>query len=279
MKRIVPALLLCGCVSQGTFDKMQADYEESQTSLEARNQSLHSCEQATESGKTGEAEARAEADKQRENVRDLQQRIAQLLTERAGMLKNRSSLEASVTEMTAALVELEKRREAADARLQEFRDLLAKFSSLIHAGKLKVRIVDGRMVVVVGTDVLFGSGSATLSKEGRAAVAEVARILATLQKRKFQVEGHTDNVPISTAQFPSNWELSAVRALTVLKAMVEAGMPAARVSAAAFGDTAPSVSNDTAEGKTLNRRIEIILVPDLSLLPGFDELNQAQTKS
>jgi chemotaxis protein MotB len=85
-------------------------------------------------------------------------------------------------------------------------------------------------------------------------------------------------VPIATSQFPSNWELSAARAITVLKAMLEAGMPAARVSAAAFGDTAPAASNDSAEGKTANRRIEIILVPDLSLLPGFDELNRVQTK-
>ena len=88
------------------------------------------------------------------------------------------------------------------------------------------------------------------------------------------MEGHTDNVPIRTEQFPSNWELASARALTVLKTMVDAGLPAARVSAASFGDSKPTAGNDTTDGKALNRRIEIVVVPDLSSLPGFDELQK-----
>ena len=82
-------------------------------------------------------------------------------------------------------------------------------------------------------------------------------------------------VPIATAQYPSNWELAAGRALTVMKTMIESGMPAARISAASYGDQRPVKSNDTPEGKAANRRIEIVLVPDLSGLPGFDELIKA----
>jgi len=153
--------------------------------------------------------------------------------------------------------------------------LLRKFKKLIDAGKLKVKIVDGRMVVELATDVLFDSGSAKLSDAGKAAIVEVSQVLATIGERSFQVEGHTDNVPIATAQYPSNWELAAGRALTVMKTMIESGMPAARISAASYGDQRPVKSNDTAEGKAANRRIEIVLVPDLSGLPGFDELIKA----
>jgi chemotaxis protein MotB len=160
--------------------------------------------------------------------------------------------------------------------VQEFRSLLARFRALIDAGKLKVRIVDGRMVVVLATDVLFGSGSATLSKEGRSAVSEVAQVLASIPRRGFQVEGHTDAVPIATAQFASNWELAAARAITVTRAMVEAGLPATRVSAASYADTRPVASNG-ADGKAQNRRIDITIVPDLSALPGFDELNRLES--
>ena len=181
--------------------------------------------------------------------------------------------------MTRALADLEKRRAEAEARVQEFKSLLARFRSLIDAGKLKVKIIDGRMVVVLATDILFSSGSASLSKDGKSAIAEVAQVLKTIPQRAFQVEGHTDTVPISTSQYPSNWELAAARAITVLKAMVDAGLPAERVSAASFGETRPVGTNETQEGKAQNRRIEIIIVPDLSTLPGFEELKRLGSES
>ncbi|PZR12076.1 MAG: endoflagellar motor protein [Archangium gephyra] len=180
--------------------------------------------------------------------------------------------------MTRALAELERRRAEAESRVAEFKNLLSRFRSLIDAGKLKVKIVDGRMVVVLATDILFGSGSASLSKDGKAAIAEVGQVLASIPKRTFQVEGHTDNVPINSAQYPSNWELAAGRAITVLKTMVESGLPAERISAASFGETHPVASNDSKESKAQNRRIEIIIVPDLSQLPGFEELKALDSK-
>jgi chemotaxis protein MotB len=266
---------LLGCVSQGSYDKLQSELEASQSELEARNATVHDGEKAAQAQQEKQGQLEAELDHQKDNVRELQLRLADLHKRLSATLKDHSALEASVTEMTAALAELEERKEEADARLAELRNVLDKFRGLIHAGKLKVKVIDGRIVVVLASDVLFGSGSAALSKDGKAEIAEVSKLLASLPKRKFQVEGHTDNVPIATAQYPSNWELAAGRAITVVKTMMEAGMPANRVSAAAFADAQPAVSNDTAEGRAANRRIEVILVPDLSTLPGFDELNRA----
>jgi chemotaxis protein MotB len=102
----------------------------------------------------------------------------------------------------------------------------------------------------------------------------VSEVLASIPERKFQVEGHTDDVPIKTAQYPSNWELAAARSMMVVKEMVTAGMPPERISAASFGEFKPALANDTPEGRAANRRIEIVLVPDLSSLPGFDELSR-----
>jgi chemotaxis protein MotB len=138
-----------------------------------------------------------------------------------------------------------------------------------------VKIADGRMVVELATDVLFDSGSAKLSPAGKEAIMEVSRVLVTIADRQFQVEGHTDNVPIATAQYPSNWELAAARSMTVVKSMIEAGMTPARISAASYGDTRPVAGNDTPDGKAATRRIEIVGVPDLSELPGFEELSKA----
>ncbi|MHB8877866.1 MAG: OmpA/MotB family protein [Myxococcaceae bacterium] len=269
-------LLLCSCVTQGTYDALRAEADETQAQLEARNKTLRDYEQSTAALKRDIEKLQAALDDSRGKITDLDARIARFEADRVSLVKDRSSLEASVAEMTAALAELQKRKEAADARLAEFRALLAKFKGLIDAGKLKVRIVEGRMVVVLNTDVLFPSGSANLSRDGKTAIAEVGSLLASIAERKFQVEGHTDNVPIATAQYPSNWELAASRALTVLKTMVDAGLPAARISAASFGDSKPSGANDSPEGRAANRRIEIIIVPDLSTLPGFDELNRVE---
>ena len=172
----------------------------------------------------------------------------------------------------AASSEPAARKAAADARLAEFKSLLTRFKALIDAGTLRVKMVDGRMVVELATDILFDSGSAQLSKAGQTALGEVAQVLQSIPDRRYQVEGHTDNVPIASAKYPSNWELAAERSLTVVKSMVVGGLDAERVSAASFGEYKPSDTNRTAEGRAANRRIEIVVTPDLSELPGFEEL-------
>jgi chemotaxis protein MotB len=190
------------------------------------------------------------------------------------VLKDKDALDASVEDMSLAMAELSRRQQEADRRIAEFRALLRRFGDLIDAGKLKVKIIDGRMIVEMATDVLFSSGSAKLSKEGQGAVVEVTGILASIPTRKFQIEGHTDNVPIRSSKFPSNWHLAAARALSVVDTMLEAGMPSERVSAASFGETRPSTENESRDGRQANRRIEIVILPDLSLLPGFEELQR-----
>lgn len=195
-------------------------------------------------------------------------------TELAEVLKDRSKLAASVEDMQAALAELKRQRAQAEARAAVYRSVLAKFKEMIDNGKLKVKIVDGRMVLQLQTDILFTSGSAKLSDEGALVIQQVGKLLSELPDRRFQVEGHTDNVPINTKAYPSNWELASARAINVVKEMVAAGMPDSHVSAAAFAETRPNASNQTEEGRALNRRIEIVLVPDLSDLPGAEEIEK-----
>jgi len=193
--------------------------------------------------------------------------------ERASLiLSDRGALRREVADMKEALAELQERKRHAEERVARFRELVDRFKQLIDAGTLEVKIVDGRMVVALATDVLFGSGSAALSSGGDQALAEVAAVLATIDERRFQVEGHTDDVPISNEKYPSNWYLASGRAIGVVEHLVASGMDPAQLSAASFGEHRPVSSNRTDEGRSLNRRIEIVLVPDLSDLPGFREL-------
>jgi chemotaxis protein MotB len=280
MRPILLLLLLptLGCVTQKTFDALKTERDGLEANLEEKNKALAELEAKQKKLAAEKQAVDAQLAEEQDKVKDLNARIDKLHADVAAATKDKSKLQSSIEDMTRALAELEKRRAEAEGRIAEFKNLIARFRSLIDAGKLKVKIVDGRMVVVLATDILFGSGSASLSKDGKAAIAEVGQVLATIPKRSFQVEGHTDNVPIASAQYPSNWELAAARAITVLKSMIEAGLPAERISAASFGDTRPVASNDSKETKAQNRRIEIIIVPDLSQLPGFEELKALDAK-
>jgi chemotaxis protein MotB len=259
--------LFTGCVSQGTHDALRADHARTLKELEDARNSL-----AQE-----EAKARSLAEKMAKLEQELgstQQQLGTTKEQLGATQKDKSSLESSVEEMKTALADLRKRKAEADARIAEFKGLLGKFKGLIDAGKLKVRIREGRMVVELASDVLFPSGSASLNAGGKTAIAEVSKLLSSIPDRKFQIEGHTDNVPTGAKGF-TNWDLAAGRALTVLKTMIEAGMPPDRISAASFGDSKPAKPNDSPENKAANRRVEIVVVPDLSSLPGFDELQRA----
>lgn len=288
MLTLVAALALTGCVTQKSYDLLKSDYdrtlgdlngcltrrgelENEVQALKAQIAELDSKRQGVEAELAGCERALKGL---QEDLDACEKGSKSVAVEKAKLLREYQSLSASADEMRAALAELQKRKEQAEARLAEYRDLLARFKTLIDAGKLKVKIVDGRMVVELPSDVLFDSGSASLGKDGKTAIQEVAKVLAEIPERRYQVEGHTDNRPIHTQTFPSNWELASARALTVVRAMLDAGLPAERVSAASFGEFKPARANDTDEGRAANRRIEIVVVPDLTGLPGFDELNQ-----
>jgi len=123
-------------------------------------------------------------------------------------------------------------------------------------------------VVNMPAKVLFASGKAKLSEEGRQAVGQVAQILKKVRDKQFIVAGHTDDQKIAKSVYPSNWDLSTARALVVTKALIRAGMDPARLSAAGFSQFDPIASNATKAGQQKNRRIEIVLEPYLKSLPG-----------
>ena len=185
---------------------------------------------------------------------------------------DRESLRSSLDETTRALEELRQRERQAQARLQTFRNMLERFRSMIESGRLRVRIVRGRMVVELPEGILFDSGRAELKDSGEATLTEVAQVLKDIPNRSFQIVGHTDNVPIRSRRYPSNWELSTARAVNVAKFLIEQEVPSERLSAAGYAETQPVSSNDTPEGRAQNRRIEIVLMPNLDELPDLSAL-------
>jgi chemotaxis protein MotB len=122
------------------------------------------------------------------------------------------------------------------------------------------------MVLQLPNDVLFDTGKTEIKPAGRAALTNVAAILQTVPGHNFQVAGDTDNVPITTHQFPSNWELSSTRALVVVHYLLKAGMAPGKLSGAGYGEFDPVAANDSPAGKAKNRRTEITLQPNIDEL-------------
>jgi chemotaxis protein MotB len=112
--------------------------------------------------------------------------------------------------------------------------------------------------LTLNDNLLFNSGAARLTSQGHTLLDKVASIIGPLG-RYIRVEGHTDNIPILTHRYPSNWELSTARAISVVKYLQRRGIPAHYLSAAGYGESKPRVANDTAHNRSKNRRVEIIL--------------------
>lgn len=287
-------VVLVGCVSQGKYDGLKHQYDVAQGKLAvaqstnaALDESLGAAQRKLAALQAEVTQANAALKAQQHvyeaSLADQVAMTGELKKQReqlAELLKDKSRLRETTLELQEALADLSRRKAMADRRVAEARGLLARFKPLIDAGTLRVTLDAGRMVLSLPTDVLFDTGSARLSKVGKQAVTEVALVLREdFADRNFQVEGHTDDVPIHNEHYPSNWELASARALGVVKLMVSQGVAASTLSAASHGEHLPAKPNDGAANRAYNRRIEIILVPDMTSLPGFEELKTAIEKS
>jgi len=206
------------------------------------------------------AEQRAALEAQ---VAELSQRLE--AAESAGSQVDPAELE-RLNAIAASVEDLNARTEALNARASDLeaqsvakqQRIRERLQPIIDAG-LKVTIADDRARIHLPGDVLFSSGSSTLGATGKSTVDSIASVLNSARGLKLQVEGHTDNVPISGGA-RTNWDLGFARARAVLDRLIADGIPAESVSAASYGDTRPIASNDTADGRALNRRIELVVL-------------------
>jgi chemotaxis protein MotB len=176
----------------------------------------------------------------------------------------RQDLQRTSTELQQRIAEKEKELEALRATQDE---LVAGLKQEIADKQVQVERIQDRLRVEMVDEVLFGSGESTIKPAGLEVLRRVGAILKKVENRRIEVQGHTDNVPITSAllkRFPTNWELSAARATNVVRFLQDgAKLDPAKLSAAAFAEYAPRAPNDTPQGRRKNRRIEILLGPVL----------------
>ncbi len=140
-------------------------------------------------------------------------------------------------------------------------DILKVLDSLVRNGQVRVTQSNRGISVEINASVLFDSGQAQLRAQSERALQEVGKVLAPV-RQSIEVEGHTDDEPISTSQFPSNWELSAARASSVVRLFAANGVGESRLSVVGFGPNRPVTSNDTPEGRARNRRVTVLILAE-----------------
>lgn len=244
--------LSAACVKQSTYDAVLAEDHRIQGELEASQK------------------------KQAETEKTLGDKIKELQGQLGTLDETTRSKEAELGKVKgekeareAELGELRRQKEAAEKRIAAYKTLQDKFRALVDTGKLQVVFRNGQMTLKLPSGILFPSGSADLSKGGQQALTEVTGVLLQFKDRRFLVAGHTDNQPIKTAAFRNNWYLSTARANSVVQHMIKEGFPAKNLAAAGYAEFDPVAPNTSEPGREQNRRIEIILVPNLEELPSL----------
>ena len=265
---VAAAPLMVGCVTQSTFDAKQAELDAAKQEEAQHDQSYQ------EKVK----ELQAQIDKLQKDLASsqlLNGDFADRLKKLNQNVENLSAEKGNLSESLAAAqkqMEALQRQEAQErARAALYQSLVQKLKSMIDSGKLAVQVRNGKMLVKLQNDILFSPGSAGVKPEGKEVLGQLAQVLSSVPDRNFQVTGHTDDVPIHSAQFPSNWELSSQRAINVVNILTGAGLDPKHVSAAGYAENDPVAPNDSPENKQKNRRIEIVVQPNIDELPKFDE--------
>ena len=139
------------------------------------------------------------------------------------------------------------------------KSILQVLEPLVSNGKVRVTQSNLGITIEINASVLFSPGEALLSDHSSETLRAVAQVLMN-HDHEIQVEGHTDNQPISTVHFPSNWELSTARASSVIRLFIESGVDGQRMTALGYGENRPMDTNDTIEGRMRNRRVSIMIM-------------------
>ena len=269
-KKLLIALIAAtagGCgYSEDEWQAQLAKYNQLVSEHNKESQERAAAQADLDKAKAQIAQLSTELQKMGVNMEALGEQLEQTGTEKEALTKNLQELQRALEEYKARAAQLERIKQ----RFELLRDKLKKLTEL----GLKVEIRRNRMVIRLPGDVLFASGQDKLRPEGNKvldAVADVIRNDKQLAARYFQVAGHTDNKPLAGGRFGDNWGLSAMRARQVLLYLIApteskeggGGLSAERLHAAGYGETDPVAKNDSDDGRQQNRRVELVLMPDV----------------
>ncbi len=273
---LIMSLAVSGCVGKSTYEKKVSEAEQLAAALQQLEQNHTALQSELNNLKISNEALNEDLNRGQNDI----ERLEQVLSERsieagaamAEMRQKIDQLEAKNRELQLAVESEKIARQARIAQMQStYNELVDKMEAEIERGEITISELQGKLTVNMVEKILFPSGSATIKKAGLKVLERVGDVVKNVEDKDIQVEGHTDNVPISSRledKFPTNWELSTARAATVVRFLRDLGVPGERLSAVGYGPFRPVATNDTSEGRANNRRIQIVLVPaNKNILP------------
>lgn len=248
--RLLIALLLAtfatGCVTRSTYNEVVGDLESERDALQRRVTDLERSNKSLDQERT----------KLLDSMEDLRIERETLSTDVAKLRKTKDLLTTHLQERDAKVAELSKLEST-------YRGLVSDLESEVSSGQIQIEQLREGIRLNLAQDILFRSGRASLEPSGQAVLRKVAAQLAD-QTHSIEVQGHTDNVPLSRAlesRWGTNWELASARASSVVRLFQGSGIDPSRLTVVSKGEFAPVASNDDPRGRARNRRIEIRLKP------------------
>ena len=252
--------LSIGCVTQSTFDALKLRHDQTVSERDALAGQVEKLQIERDSFEDQYLGAQESYEDERVTRVGIASNLARVEKEATRLDQDLEAERVARTEAAAALAERDRQLASVQSTYGE---LVADLESELSAGQIEIERLRDGLRLNVSQDVLFASGSAKLDKIGRDVLVKVAGKLKDLGDF-IEVRGHTDDRPMSGAlakRFPSNWELAAARAASVVRLLEEHGVPGDRLAAVSMGQNDPMVPNDSAENRARNRRIEIRLEP------------------
>lgn len=247
---------------------LQKNYNQSQQDLEARQKAYKELEDYYNNLVSTSGQLRGDLTEQ-------QKRLATAREELEATRKRNEELSINLQERERRVLELEKVLAEKDAAVAQLRKKVSDALLNFKENDLTVEVRNGKVYVSLAEQLLFKSGSTQVDPKGQKALQQLAGALKDSKDINILVEGHTDNVPMNkaTVGMDDNWDLSVLRATSIVNILQKNGVAPDKITAAGRGEYAPVTSNATAEGKAKNRRTEIVLTPKLDELFQILEAN------
>ncbi len=249
-----------------TVSKLRQDKKDLQDDLSNLNARLVEVLQQNSKLQRDLLAAQATEERQEGNLTIHQQKIAALGEQLADMQQTNDQLLNTIEELNRALDKEKIAREARLAKVKNtYNQLVGALEDEIKRGELTISNLEGQLSVNLLNNILFDSGKTKIKPAGQKVLKSLGDVLNKFPDKALQIAGHTDNVQISSRlkeRYPSNWELSAARATSVVHFLQDkVGLPGERLIAAGYSEYHPVASNEDAVGRAKNRRIQILLVP------------------
>jgi chemotaxis protein MotB len=265
---IVAAMLLTtGCVSKTEFDSLQVNYNNLQTTNSQLTRDGNQCKENLNRATAQISSMQQQINDEQQHVKDLQATLDKCLTTAGQGNANISKLLDQVSSSNKYIQELMASKTTGDSLNMALTNNLTRSLTGGELQDVEVKVLKGMVYLSLADNMLYLPGSYDISNEAGDILAKIAKIINDYKGYDVLVEGNTDSVSVSEPNIRNNWDLSALRASSVVQALQDSyGVDPQRLTAGGRGEYNPVASNDTPEGRSLNRRTEIIITPKLNQL-------------